>query len=1096
MRQLSAGPHGLTELHLTADPAARRAAFRRAVADLAAVSADRPMPLEGLDPEALQRSLHCALEAGLLDELSFLSAPAAAVALCQMASGLRRCAERQALEAKVRQRLLDGDASTFVAAATALAVGSSQALAQPALRTRASLAVGLPIGASPRVDALALALCSRSSHQQTWVVRHATGSLPSRRLAARLLERAAREATRRAQLGDEGFIELFKGEAIQRSWERLLYDRESLVWRHVASARGLLATSLPEMAGAIEGELSPGLSPTEWRRGAASLVASIAVQPERAVARCMALLDEAPAQQDQGLPGAMLFGAARALEAEPQTALSLVKELLARGGGYAAETLLEVLHEQQDLPALQQLARTTAAGLKSQAATDQGGRATLGAMLARDLDHAQGCAGELEQHVLAAQRAFASEGCRQAVEHGRKAVACARAMVAQLERRSIEDPIALSLLHQLDRALLQSATLSDVLRVAESDDGIVAQLNQTMVDLLGWLLHQESQALPKEADPSFHMRGLVALLHLLDREQDGSSGGTDDAALEHRLQTVRTLLRRLPHDTGTALGRVVCASLARAIDALIRDRALERSDVLWTISALSGDPSNLTTLAEASMDPPLERALFALRDLVDATAKEVGDPRAALDALDAMHRALPVSASPRQEALRLTLLDLALALECLNAVPSLSALRSGRGREALRTLERATQAAAQLAAGAHARLLGGARPAALEVGHCVRALALSFERPPEDRSAAALDALYDETDQRLTAELPPPLARLCSRALLSLRALPEQAAAGRPQDPPRKRTAKRLPDWVPVSRTLGGFHLLETLGEGAVGTVFVATRTEARDNPRAPRFALKTPEYDGRAARSLSEDEFLRLFRQEAGALLALPDDHPHLAGFVTFDARAQPKPILVMELVEGASLARVLERGTLSLDDSLDILDGVAAGLCAMHEQGLGHLDLKPGNVVLREQAAGRSQPVLVDFGLSGRRLRPGCATTNYGAPEIWGLLPDPSYDAPLPADVYAFGCLAFEVLTGQTLFTAPNEMSLISAHIAHDGSPEPLALLRGDSRLHPLADWIGSALRRDPRERTPIERLRQELSVLRPRLGELRWPLGIKAA
>ena len=90
---------------------------------------------------------------------------------------------------------------------------------------------------------------------------------------------------------------------------------------------------------------------------------------------------------------------------------------------------------------------------------------------------------------------------------------------------------------------------------------------------------------------------------------------------------------------------------------------------------------------------------------------------------------------------------------------------------------------------------------------------------------------------------------------------------------------------------------MRTVGTGAVGSVFVARRVEERQDESAPLFALKVPDYSAAAARTLSEDEFLRLFREEAGALLALPE-HPNIARFVTFDAGATPKPILVMELV------------------------------------------------------------------------------------------------------------------------------------------------------------------------------------------------------
>src|SRR6185436_1925360 len=108
--------------------------------------------------------------------------------------------------------------------------------------------------------------------------------------------------------------------------------------------------------------------------------------------------------------------------------------------------------------------------------------------------------------------------------------------------------------------------------------------------------------------------------------------------------------------------------------------------------------------------------------------------------------------------------------------------------------------------------------------------------------------------------------------------------------------------------------------------------------------------------------------------------------GFVTFDLAARPKPILVMEFIEGTTLERLLAAGSMTTLQALDLLDGVLAGLEAMHAAGLGHLDVKPANVVVRQSGA----PVLVDFGLTGRNLRPGCLTGAYGAPEVWGVAPE----------------------------------------------------------------------------------------------------------
>ena len=111
--------------------------------------------------------------------------------------------------------------------------------------------------------------------------------------------------------------------------------------------------------------------------------------------------------------------------------------------------------------------------------------------------------------------------------------------------------------------------------------------------------------------------------------------------------------------------------------------------------------------------------------------------------------------------------------------------------------------------------------------------------------------------------------------------------------------------------------MLRPIGTGGGGSVFVARRAEDRHDENAETFALKIPSFDGQNAYTLTEQEFMQMFRAEAGALLTLPQ-HPNLAGFVTFDARARPKPILVMELVRGPSLERVIDKRELSVPFAL----------------------------------------------------------------------------------------------------------------------------------------------------------------------------------
>jgi serine/threonine protein kinase len=295
--------------------------------------------------------------------------------------------------------------------------------------------------------------------------------------------------------------------------------------------------------------------------------------------------------------------------------------------------------------------------------------------------------------------------------------------------------------------------------------------------------------------------------------------------------------------------------------------------------------------------------------------------------------------------------------------------------------------------------------------------------------------------------------------------------------------------------------VLRPIGTGAGGSVFIARRAEEKHEEAAETFALKVPAYTGAAAHTLSEEEFLRLFREEAGALLPLPG-HKNLAGFVTFDAGAKPKPILVMELVQGPTLERLLDKRAMTMPLALSVLDGLAAGLEAMHSVGIGHLDVKPSNVILRYpnetglQMRGRQAPspapVLVDFGLAGRKVRPGCGSPYYGAPEVWDTASFGDRTDPRSTDVYAFSCLAFEMLTGATLFEGDTLPVIVTQHLTHDEGPETLQWLRRHRQAGGLGDLLALGLRRSPHRRIGLSEMRASLAELgRKRLAALSWPL-----
>jgi hypothetical protein len=1097
---------GLLELPRVDNVEERRALWRQGMATLARLTLEQqPVPLEGLEPSALLEAVRAALAHDLLDDLSWLSPPGAAAAVYELASAIPVGPERRQLGRQVLMRLYEGDAETFVVLATSFAAESKRTLTGPPIRARLALSLSLPLGSGVHADSLALALISRPDLRREWLTDPATGSLPSRHLAARLIERAARDCARRAAQGDAGSVRAFQDPTVKQAWSLLLADRESLVWRHVATARGMLAKAMPDFQEEIETQLNPVLSPTEWRRAVVSLGAQIASDPVAGLKRCRAVLVSETLRADPGLLETMIFGLTRAAEVEPEAAEDLLEQIVRMGGVEAAEALVELRRERAGTEFGARAARLARDKLKKWLATqriEDDGRVALCEALIEELSNDETRAPSLRDDLEAALRTFAEQDARHAHEAATRLWSRALLKVGELEASSDSTSEArqrrFRLLREIDVALLETGSLADLLSIgaAQQPGGVAASIEALFERLTKWLLATEREpiaALGAVPHLAARLRRLRTLLHVVDADGYGEDG--TGKRRERRLKTVQLLLARCRHDAPSPLRRVVCATLARALDASMRDEICELSDALMAVADHVVQAHDVATLAEASTVPEFQQSLNAYARLVrfcdkaEATGRHA---RAGIDALRELGQGLPWADTLRVSAFRAHLLNLARRLESIAATRSLAELAEGPDRDHLPALAAAISGLTRLTRGARRRF-GGASFQALAVEPSpIGLLAIAIEKAPKDGGELLESALLAVSDN-LQQALPAALARTVMIVLGRLRQLPAAAppetansfAPAIPKQAP-------LPAWLTGRRTIGGFYVLHPLGVGGVGSVFVVTRVEERQRENAMRFALKVPDYNAEAARMLSEEEFLNLFRQEAGALLALPR-HENLARFVTFDAGARPKPILVMELVEGPTLERVIERRDLDVRLALALLDGIGAGLEGMHRVGIGHLDVKPSNVILRSdpQDGNKTTPVLVDFGLAGRHLRPGCATGSYGAPEIWGLIPPDYEPKPMSADAYAYACLAYEALTATTLFEGNSELAVINAHVSHDGYPEKLRALSERRGLLPLCELLSNGLRRHPAERIDVAEMREGFRELSASLVKFTWPL-----
>lgn len=1088
------------ELPEIREAGARRAAFRQSIATLSrAGTTFGPSPLDGVPPQTLARAVAVAIKSGLFDDLEWLSPEALAVALYELANALPNGPEKRDVGRRVLSLLTEGTARVFVAIATRMARSSRKGLVGPAVRARVSLV----FSASALLDVgpLAFAMVSRRELSREWIVNASTGPLPARRLAARILERAALSAARRALEGDDYAPRVFTTEHVARAFERLLADREPLVWRHAAVARGLLAGVAGTPWKAINEYLHPRLSATEWRRGAVSMVAAIGTAPDRALARAHEIIKSPMASQDRGLVATMVHGLPRALETEPEAAEQLLDAIVDADAPGAAEAVASVMRELTG-DAGRRAVATARAVLADRLAhgIEDPAEFMLARALADELDPERTGDPSLRDSVADAIHLFVENGARDAYNAAIDALQIARIGMSTLEGlelandlRGIAMRTSVLLLRDIDLGLLEEPALGHLLHLGGKSDEADAALDELHDRLGRWLIGHEQMVPPR--DPSalgMSGRRLRALLHLLDTEGgEASEDDTTSRAHERRLDAAAFLFDRLGSDPHSPLHRTISATLARALDALVREGTCEPVDVLLVAASRIGEPADIATLAEASMNPDVEGALQAWARFMRVAASEDEPENAKIEAIFELGAALGDDGSGRAEGLRTILVRIA---QSLRQLAQLTARRDIEpAAAAFDALAGAAHAWTQVEAGALRRVLAAdadAPPvstvAVAQAGRLSGHLLRIGEVSAGDARAAAADGIAE-----LNQLLPPAVTTVIGEVLTRVSELPFDEPLPRAHHTPSFRPmTESLPAWLGPRRTIGGFYVVRPLGAGAAASVFVAKRIEERHDRDAEQFALKVPDYDGAAARSLSEQEFLTFFRAEASALLGLPSD-PNLARFVTFDLAARPKPILVMELIEGPTLERFVGASDTTTRvpaaRAFDILDGVAAGLEVMHRHAIGHLDLKPSNVILRQ---GRT-PTLVDFGLAGRVIRPGCATGPYGAPEVWGVTPDNFRGDPSPmaADVYAFGALAFEVLTGRTLFDGGNEIAIVSKHLVHDGHPPELDHL---AHVRPLVELLEHTLRRDPRQRWSIGQVRSALQAIAKVAGQFPWPLA----
>jgi serine/threonine-protein kinase len=276
---------------------------------------------------------------------------------------------------------------------------------------------------------------------------------------------------------------------------------------------------------------------------------------------------------------------------------------------------------------------------------------------------------------------------------------------------------------------------------------------------------------------------------------------------------------------------------------------------------------------------------------------------------------------------------------------------------------------------------------------------------------------------------------------------------------------------------LGPYEVLAAIGAGGMGEVY-----RARDSKLDRDVALKIlPE-----ALAADPDRIAR-FEREAKTLAAL--NQPHIAQIYGLE-ESNGVRALVMELVDGPTLADRLAQGPIPTDEALPIAKQIAEALEAAHEQGIIHRDLKPANIKVRADGTVK----VLDFGLAkafdsaaasgmGATMSP---TLSIHATQAGIILGTAAYMAPEQArgkavdkraDIWAFGCVLFEMLTGRRAFEGDDISVTLASVLKTDPDWDALPPATPPS----LRRLLGRCLRKDPRERL------RDIGDARVEIGEL---------
>jgi hypothetical protein len=260
---------------------------------------------------------------------------------------------------------------------------------------------------------------------------------------------------------------------------------------------------------------------------------------------------------------------------------------------------------------------------------------------------------------------------------------------------------------------------------------------------------------------------------------------------------------------------------------------------------------------------------------------------------------------------------------------------------------------------------------------------------------------------------------------------------------------------IGAGTSIGDYRIVGLLGKGGMGAVYRAEHV-----PTGESVALKV------LSKSLADnEEFRRRFLREYRYAAEL--DHPNIV-HVREVGEAGGHVFMAQQVVEGTDLEALLAvEGVIDVRRSLSILEQVARAVDAVHDSGLLHRDIKPGNVLIA--AEGRDERAfLTDFGLSKHPTRETRALTASGefVGNLYYTAPEQVLGKPVgpEADVYALGCVLYECLTGEPPFHGERAVELMEAHVE---DPPPRVTAQRPDLPAGIDDVVARAMAKDPSAR-----------------------------